>query len=98
MNGKREDIKNEIYNWLLACQVRALEVVALFDSRFFYGLWYTQANDRWEECKDNAFYQFLHRCEVLNIQWVPLVIGEFFPMCICKKNCLIHYIYGLQKY
>jgi hypothetical protein len=78
--------------------VHALKDVALFDPNLFYDLWQTQAIDRWEERKDNAFYQFLHHCEVLDIQWVPLAIGESFPMCICKKNCLIHYIYGLQKY
>ncbi len=56
MNGKGEDIRNEIYNWLLACQVRALKDVALFNPCLFYGLWQTQASDRWEEHKDNVFY------------------------------------------
>ncbi len=55
-NGEGEDIKNEIYNWLLACQMCALEDVALFELNIFYGLWHIQANDRWEERKDNVFY------------------------------------------
>jgi hypothetical protein len=38
-NRKGEDITNEIYSWLLTCQVQALEDVALFDLNFFYGLW-----------------------------------------------------------
>ncbi len=67
VNGKREDIKNEIYNWLLTCQMRVLEDVVLFDLNLFYSLWQTQASDKWEECKDNAFYQFLHHHEALDI-------------------------------
>ncbi len=51
--------------------MHALEDVALFDPKKFYGSWQTQANDKWEERKDNAFYQFLHRYEVLEIKWVP---------------------------
>jgi hypothetical protein len=38
-NGKGDDIKNDIYIWLLTYQVRALEDVALFDPNLFYGLW-----------------------------------------------------------
>jgi len=38
-NGKGEDINNEIYSWLLACQVCALEDVAFFYLNLFYGLW-----------------------------------------------------------
>jgi hypothetical protein len=34
----------------------ALEDVALFELNIFYGLWHIQANDRWEERKDNVFY------------------------------------------
>jgi hypothetical protein len=56
VNGKGKDIRNEIYNWLLTCQVHALEDVALFDPCLFSGLWEIQANDRWEEHKDNVFY------------------------------------------
>jgi hypothetical protein len=61
------DVKYEIYNWLLAYQVCALEDVALFDLDLFYSLWQIQASDRWEERNDNAFYQFLHHREVLYI-------------------------------
>jgi hypothetical protein len=39
VNGNGEDINNEIYNWLLACQVLALEDVALFNLCLLYGLW-----------------------------------------------------------
>jgi hypothetical protein len=46
VNGKGEDIKNEIYNWLLTCQVHALEDVVLFDLDLFYSLWQTQASDK----------------------------------------------------
>ncbi len=39
-------------------------------------LWVMKGNDRWEKCKDNAFYQFLHCCDqALDIQWVLLTIG-----------------------
>ncbi len=48
--------------------MRALEDVALFDPCFFYGLWQTQASDRWEEHKDNVFYWILHHHEALDIQ------------------------------
>jgi hypothetical protein len=65
--GHPKDIKNEIYNWLLSCQVHALEDVALFNLNIFHDLWHTQGSDRWEECKDDAFYPFLHRHEVLDI-------------------------------
>ncbi len=75
--------------------MHALKDVALNNLNLLYGLWKTQAIDRWEEYEDNVFYQFLHRHEMLDIQWVPQAIGEYFPMCICKENCLIHYIYGL---
>jgi hypothetical protein len=98
VNGKGKDRNNDIYNWLLAYQVHALKHVAFFNSNIFYGLWQTQAIDRWEERKDNVFYQFLHHREMLDIQWVPPTIGESFPMCICKEFFLIRYIYGLQKY
>jgi hypothetical protein len=81
---KGEDIKNEIYNWLVVCQVCALEDAAFFDLNSFCVLWQIKGNDRWEECKYNAFYQLLHCYEVLDIQRIPLTIGESFPMCICK--------------
>ncbi len=45
----------------------ALEDVALFDLDLFNSLRQIQASDRWEERKDNAFYQFLHHHEVLYI-------------------------------
>jgi hypothetical protein len=67
VNGKGEDIKNEIYSRLLTCQVCALEDVVLFNLDLFYNLWQIQANDRWDECKDTAFYQFLHHHETLDI-------------------------------
>jgi hypothetical protein len=67
MGIKGKDINNEIYNWLLPYKVCVLEDVALFDPDILYGLWQTQASDRWEEHKDNAFYQFLNHCEMLDI-------------------------------
>ncbi len=42
-----------------------------------------------DEHKDNAFYQFLHCCAVLDIQWVPLDIGEF--QCAYVKK-IVKYI------
>jgi hypothetical protein len=45
-----------------------LEDVALFGLSLFHGLWHTQASDKWEERKENAFYQILHYCEMLGIQ------------------------------
>jgi hypothetical protein len=56
VNVKEEDIKNEIYDWLVACQVFALKDVAFFNLNSFYVLWHIKGNDRWEECKYNAFY------------------------------------------
>jgi hypothetical protein len=39
VNGKGKDIKNLIYNWLVVCQMHALEDVALFDPNILYVLW-----------------------------------------------------------
>jgi len=38
MNGKGKDIKNEIYNYLIICQVCDLDDVSLFNLNLFYGL------------------------------------------------------------
>jgi hypothetical protein len=77
-NGKGKEIKNLIYNWLVFVKYIPWRIWPCFIQIFymFYGI--LKAMIDWRNIRTIPFYQFLHFYKALDIQWVPLAIGESF--------------------